>query len=78
MENNNVLTNCVEMQDIRDELPWRDIFPELPTVEAVRHQEDPVFWAKMDDLDYDKLGNKNILLLLLPRRILHRCPPAGN
>jgi hypothetical protein len=30
-------------------LPWRDLFPGLPTVEAARQEEDPVFWAKADD-----------------------------
>src|SRR5262245_34636876 len=35
-----------EYRSLRDELPWRDLFPEMPTVEAARQQEDPVFWAK--------------------------------
>ena len=52
MENNTVSTVDVEMENLRDELPWRDIFPELPTVEAARHQKDPVFWVKADDYEY--------------------------
>jgi hypothetical protein len=38
-----------EPRSLRDDLPWRDLFPGLPTVEAARQEEDPVFWAKADE-----------------------------
>src|SRR4051812_34429519 len=34
---------------LRNDFPWRELFPELLTVEAARREEDPVFWLRTND-----------------------------
>src|SRR4051812_46362384 len=47
-----------EYRSLRDDLPWRDLYPGLPTVEAARQQGDPVFWAKADDSGLEYVDNQ--------------------
>ena len=52
-----------EPRSLRDHLPWRDLFPGMPTVEAARQEEDPVFWAKADEFygeDVEGAERKNV------------------
>ena len=35
-----------EPRTLRSRLPWKDLYPELPTVAAARQKVDPVFWFK--------------------------------
>ena len=34
---------------LRQAVPWRELFPGLPTVEVARRDEDPVFWLRTND-----------------------------
>ena len=79
MENNTVSTVDVEMENLRDELPWRDLYPELPTVEASSAPKRPRLLGKGRRFFMNILDNiiKRTLLLLFPRGVLHRCPPAA-